>query len=154
VLFHTPRLKPEENSPREPLGLKAELPRMNAGAPTPDINGAKDYGLAPSQCFEGTSFSRFSLAQNARPFGGSNQGWMKSDESIPISLAFVARRLSRMHLSSSAEVVREIKEQHVCCTFISPARFLLSGLDLRSVSLTATNIFVYICFRTFLMQDG
>jgi len=78
VLFHTPRLKPE-NSPREPLGLKAELPRMNAGAPTPDINGANDYGLAPSQCFEGTSFSRFSLSQNVRLFGGSNQGWMKVD---------------------------------------------------------------------------
>jgi hypothetical protein len=29
-----PRLKPDENSLFEPLGLKAELPRMNAGAPT------------------------------------------------------------------------------------------------------------------------
>jgi hypothetical protein len=30
----TPRLKPEEIVLLEPLGLKAELPRMNAGAPT------------------------------------------------------------------------------------------------------------------------
>ena len=65
---------------RKPLGLKAEFPRMNAGAPTPDINGANCYGLAPSECFEGTSFSRFSLSQNVRLLGGSNQGRMKSDE--------------------------------------------------------------------------
>jgi hypothetical protein len=55
---------------------------MNAGAPTPDINGANYYGLAPSQCFEGTSFSRFSLSQNVRLFGGSNQGWMKVDDRL------------------------------------------------------------------------
>ena len=29
-----PRLKPEKDSATSPLGLKAELPRMNAGAPT------------------------------------------------------------------------------------------------------------------------
>ncbi len=42
------------------------------------------FSLAPSECFEGTSFSRFSLSQNVRLFGGSNQGWMKSDDSISI----------------------------------------------------------------------
>jgi hypothetical protein len=52
---------------------------MNAGAPTPDINGANYYGLAPGECFEGTSFSRFYLSQNVRLLGGSNQGWMKSE---------------------------------------------------------------------------
>ena len=52
---------------------------MNAGAPTPDINGANYHGLAPSKCFEGTSFSRSCLSQNVRLLGGSNQGWMKSD---------------------------------------------------------------------------
>jgi hypothetical protein len=42
------------------------------------------------------------LSQNVRLLGGSNQGWMKSDDSIPIPVTFVARRLSRMHLSPSA----------------------------------------------------
>jgi hypothetical protein len=69
--------------------LKAELPRMNAGAPTADISGANYYCLAPSEGFEGTSLLSFRLSQNVRLFGGSNQGWMKSDDSIPIPVMFV-----------------------------------------------------------------
>ena len=69
MLFHTPRLKPEENNP-------TRAARFESRAPTPDINGANYYSLAPCQCFEGTSFSRFSLSQNVRLFGGSNQGWI------------------------------------------------------------------------------
>jgi hypothetical protein len=40
------------------------------------------FSLAPSECFEETSFSRSCLSQNVRLLGGSNQGWMKSDDSI------------------------------------------------------------------------
>jgi hypothetical protein len=66
---------------------------MNAGAPTPDINRANSQGVAPSECFEGTCVWRYSLSQNVRLLGGSNQGWMKSDDSIPIPVTFVARGL-------------------------------------------------------------
>jgi hypothetical protein len=64
---------------------------MNAGAPTTDINGANYYGLAPSQWFEGTSFSRFSLSQNVRLSGGSNQGWIPAD-AIRVELKAMAYR--------------------------------------------------------------
>jgi hypothetical protein len=39
------------------------------------------FSLAPSECFEGTSFSCFCFSQNVRLLGGSNQGWMKSGDS-------------------------------------------------------------------------
>jgi len=49
------------------------------------------FSLAPSQFFEETSFTHFCLSQNVRLLGGSNQGWMKSDDRIPIPVTFVAR---------------------------------------------------------------
>jgi hypothetical protein len=42
------------------------------------------------------ALSRSCLPQNVRLPGGSNQGWMKSNDRIPIPVTFVARRLSRM----------------------------------------------------------
>jgi hypothetical protein len=46
------------------------------GSPLP-----KRFSLAPSECFEGTSFSCCCLSQNVRLLGGSNQGWRKSGDS-------------------------------------------------------------------------
>src|ERR1700722_11076723 len=41
------------------------------------------FSFVLSECFEGTSFSRFCLSQNVRLLGAFNQGWLKSDNSIP-----------------------------------------------------------------------